>query len=70
MLGCSLACYEGEVVTRVPYRVGDERTGDVKRPDQCCHDCNAADGHMHHPGCDMERCPICGRQLISCGCRA
>jgi hypothetical protein len=33
-----------------------------------CHDCNAAPGGYHHPGCDMERCPACGGQLISCGC--
>lgn len=32
-----------------------------------CHDCNVAPGGKHHPGCDMERCPICGGQLISCG---
>lgn len=33
-----------------------------------CHDCGAKVGYYHHFGCDMERCPICGRQLISCDC--
>jgi len=35
-----------------------------------CHDCGIvnAKGNIHHLGCDVERCPICRRQLISCGC--
>jgi hypothetical protein len=33
-----------------------------------CHDCEVEEGNIHHLGCDMERCPFCGGQLISCDC--
>lgn len=29
-----------------------------------CHDCGVSEGEVHELGCDMERCPICGVQLI------
>lgn len=53
---------DGVKLAAIPYNpdYGDEN----KR----CHDCNVKRGGYHHPGCDMERCPRCQGQLISCGC--
>ena len=39
-------------------------------PDGRCGDCNAKHGELHHMGCDVERCPKCDGQLISCDCKA
>lgn len=33
-----------------------------------CGDCGVAPGALHHPGCDMEQCPRCSGQSISCNC--
>lgn len=33
-----------------------------------CHDCGSREGELHLPGCDMERCPFCLNQLITCDC--
>lgn len=38
-------------------------------PGERCGDCGVLLGGLHHVGCDMQRCPRCQRQLISCGCR-
>ena len=54
----------GRVLKRVIHK------GEFSEKGQRCHDCNIKyeRGNIHHFGCDMERCPNCGGQLISCGC--
>jgi hypothetical protein len=34
-----------------------------------CYRCGVAPGELHAPDCEVERCPYCGGQLVSCECR-
>lgn len=63
----------GSEVGRIPY---GEETHEVEelsgidlyipRESARCHDCQVERGKLHNPGCDVEQCPVCGRQLIGC----
>jgi len=57
---------------RIPYGQEDgwKQHGLEDIPQQQnCHDCDAGNGEVHDLGCDLEQCPRCAKQLISCDCR-
>ena len=57
---CLLLLKDGTRVEPRKYEGGwDSGTGR-------CHGCRAKVGRYHHPGCDLERCPVCGRQALCC----
>lgn len=50
---------------RTPYKSTDFSAPKEVGP---CYDCGVKLGELHRRGCEGERCPACGSQLISCGC--
>jgi hypothetical protein len=56
----------GKRLKRIPY--GDPREfegSDISLDySRNCHDCLVIKGQIHLNGCDMERCPKCGEQLL------
>jgi hypothetical protein len=55
----------GRAVARVRY--GNEKS-DWGADDHACGDCGVVKGQYHVAGCDVERCALCGRQVITCDC--
>lgn len=52
---------------RLPYGLETFRTP-TEATYQPCRHCDAVKGQLHEPLCDYEQCPVCGEQVMSCGC--
>jgi len=61
---CNYLIISGKEYKRIRY--GEDHPG-YELSDRC-HDCGCKKGYYHHPNCDMETCPSCGHQLLSCDC--
>ncbi len=63
-------CAYSHLTLRDSRKVRRQKVGEEGwiEPGERCGDCGALYGHYHHPGCDIERCPICGMQALMCEC--
>jgi len=61
---------DGKIYQRIHYGSPEESKvfGISDYANRPCGDCGAGKDQIHSAGCDFERCPKCGRQLLGCGC--
>ena len=60
---------DGVQYRRQKYHLVDADVDNDDEEERRCHDCNVKLGAIHHALCDMEMCPVCDDQFISCDCK-
>jgi hypothetical protein len=66
--GCECIPVKIKGVLYEPVRYGKSDIDNDDGKHNRCHDCGAKWGEYHHPGCDWERCPVCGGQMLTDEC--
>jgi hypothetical protein len=64
--GCIPHTIYAEGLKFAPIRYGDDHEGWKRfrlEPPPHCHYCHVKLGECHHPGCQLERCPVCAAGL-------
>lgn len=66
--GCSISEVDLKDGTYKRIKYGEESEKFKLQREGRCSDCGAKKGYYHHFRCDVEQCPRCKRQLLSCDC--
>jgi glutamine amidotransferase-like uncharacterized protein len=66
---CHLNTKKAKTCTVSKLKIGRKKYTRIRYyNDEICGDCGVQNSGIHHIGCDLEECPACGIQLISCEC--
>jgi hypothetical protein len=56
------------IYPRIPWGSDNFGENDPMVYEHACPDCGVRKGQLHVRGCDIEECPVCGKQAIACDC--
>ncbi len=71
VVGCNTGTFnfkDNPLVPRIPFGMEEFLDGQLRCSVEQCHECLVLTGHFHHPGCNTEECPVCGKQVMACNC--